>query len=194
MLWPTAGVAFGVVAGQVARWDGIRWARTTGGPGAQTVAIEDSRRPRRAAGRLFAATDFAVFVSQDLGDTWEDGSLGLPKRPHLWGGAAAAAAAMATGWGVWRARVDLVVEVVMPEMDGEQVKILFGVIQGGGGLVATPHGPVPVGPDGPAFDAVLWAAAAGLAAQIGGDAGEQVHMIARVMPCSQSRPCMGRRR
>ena len=64
-------------SGRIIRWDGAAWQDTAGGGFAVFEAD-----PRPGSRRLFAATDTAVFVSDDDGASWAAASRGLPACPH----------------------------------------------------------------------------------------------------------------
>jgi hypothetical protein len=66
--------AYALVGGQILRSDGKSWGLAEGYW--RTFAADPE------SGRLFAATDADVFVSDDDGGTWVDASYGLPARPH----------------------------------------------------------------------------------------------------------------
>ena len=125
--------AFALVGGRILRFNGLFWATTTGTN--WTTFAWDS-----PSGRLFAATDGDVFVSNDRGITWIDASVGLPVRPHCADLRIAADGRggrdlyLATyGHSVWRATIAQRSEIF--DLPPEAVEILISVIEDGGGLV-----------------------------------------------------------
>ena len=125
--------AFALVGGRILYFNGLFWSTTTGTDW-QTFAYD------LLAGRLFAATDGDVFVSNDRGRTWLDASIGLPARPHCSdlriaaNGKGGRDLYLATyGHSVWRATIAQRSKIF--ELPPEAVEILIGVIEDGGGLV-----------------------------------------------------------
>ena len=125
--------AFALIDGRILRFNGLFWATTTGKDW-NTFALDAE------SGRLFAATDGDVFVSQDWGLSWRDASFGLPARPHCADLRIAADGRggrdlyLATyGHSVWRAAIAQRPEIF--ELPPQAVEILIGVLEDGGGLV-----------------------------------------------------------
>ncbi len=125
--------AFALVGDRILHFNGLFWA-TTNGTDWLTFALDEQ------TGRLFAASDGDVFVSQDWGKTWLDASLGLPARPHCADlriasdGRGGRDLYLATyGRSAWRATIARRSEVF--ELPPQAVEVLVGVIEDGGGLV-----------------------------------------------------------
>jgi hypothetical protein len=65
-------------AGRIIRFDGSGWARSDEGlPGDACYALAS-----RGTEVIFTATDDRVFSSRNMGQSWMNASMGLPKRPH----------------------------------------------------------------------------------------------------------------
>ena len=125
--------AYALIDGRILRFNGLFWATTTGTD--WTAFTLDT-----PSGRLFAATDGDVFVSNDRGLTWSDASAGLPMRPHCSDLRIAADGKggrdlyLSTyGHSVWRATIAQRSEIF--DLPTEAVEILIGVIEDGGGVV-----------------------------------------------------------
>jgi hypothetical protein len=156
LVWVDRDQHYALAQGHVLRFTGLPgWEPLSGGPDGACRAIDVARRQHRRGlfnlrlgGRLFAATDSAVFVSDDDGTTWTDASAGLPRTPHVSDIRVAAhengeqwVYLASDGWGVWRAEVDDVrVTHHVAELTPHQIEILFGIINDGGGVGVTPSG------------------------------------------------------
>jgi hypothetical protein len=136
--------AYALIGGRILRFNGLYWSTTTGTDWT-TFALDAPE------GRLFAATDGDVFVSDDRGVTWTDASAGLPARPHCTDLRIAADGRggrdlyLATyGHSVWRATIARRSEIF--DLPPEAVEILIGVIDDGGGVVRIGKRFVPIPP------------------------------------------------
>jgi hypothetical protein len=125
--------ALALVDGRILHFNGLFWATTTGTD--WTTFARDSQ-----SGRLFAATDGDVFLSEDNGKSWIDASAGLPVRPHCTDlrvaddGVGGRDLYLATyGHSVWRATIDQRSPIF--DLPPEAVQILYGIIEDGGGIV-----------------------------------------------------------
>jgi hypothetical protein len=125
--------ALALVDGRILHFNGLYWATTTGTD--WTTFARDSQ-----SGRIFAATDGDVFVSENNGKSWLDASVGLPMRPHCTDlrladdGMGGRDLYLATyGHSVWRATIAQRSKIL--ELPPEAVEILWGLIEDGGGVV-----------------------------------------------------------
>ena len=130
---------------------------------------------------LFAATGPGVFCSTDaVGSNWVDCSNGLPEWPNgsaiqiVTAGDERSAYYATYGWGVFRASLEEDEATHIPEIDGAQAKILFGIIQGGGGVEIVGNRLVRVPPRGPARQLALALGVQTLASQLETPAGERL--------------------
>lgn len=171
---------FAMAGGFILHWEKDAWRGMSGGPGAQCAAIEFSRSKHSDAGRLFGATDWGVYVSDDIGVSWTDASFGLPRRAHVSDLRLARQTNgeqwlyLATyGWGVWRARVDDIEDIIIPHnLKAEVLRILVGVVEGGGGTEVTLHGKViHIPPSGPVTDVAALLVVANIASHLKGHSG-----------------------
>jgi len=117
--------------------------------------------PEIANGTLFAATRDGVFASSDLGQTWADCSEGLPTRLNGRAIFVTDTGGMPTvylatyGWGIFRASLAAKDTVVIPPLDKEMERILFGIVQDGGGVEIVNGRLKPSPPRGPARELAL---------------------------------------
>jgi hypothetical protein len=124
-------------------------------PGPPVPVFDVDGDPEIADGALFAASGEGVFGSID-GMTWVACSDGLPKWPNgraiqLTSAGGEPTAYYATyGWGVFRADLATDATAEIPQIDDEMVKIVFGIIQDGGGVEIVGKGIRRVPPRGPA--------------------------------------------
>lgn len=150
--------------------DGVWDAVTTLGRPALGIAVHPSH-----ADRLYAACDDGVWVSADAGDHWTTESDGLPTL------AQARRLCFVTerdgwrrllstyGWGILAAHVasEEPPEPRIPQLTPHEVKILFGIIQGGGGVEIRGNKIVRVPPRAPARELALLLGAMALGDQLG---------------------------
>lgn len=125
--------AFALVGSAILFFNGLFWSTTTGSDWT-TFAYE------KETGRLFAATDSDVLVSQDHGRSWKDASAGLPARSHCTDlriardGKGGLDLYLATyGHSVWRATISQRSKIF--DLLPEATELLIRVIEDGGGLV-----------------------------------------------------------
>jgi hypothetical protein len=165
-------------AGFILKYDGSAWDILPGVPRQQYVAIETDWTVDPKV--LYLATDRTVVSSADDGQTWTTETQGLPAHPHcadlrfviqpdenkyLYLGT--------FGRSLWRAQIVVPAPVVpKPPFVEQVVRILFGVIQDGGGW--TTGGPVP--PWGPENILFTGLAAASLAETVSG-AHANTHLV-----------------
>jgi hypothetical protein len=165
-------------AGFVLKYDGSAWDILPGLPQQQYAAIETDWTVDPKV--LYLATDRTVMSSADNGQTWTIETQGLPAHPHcadlrfviqpdqnkyLYLGT--------YGRSLWRAQIAVPGPIVpVPPFIEQVVRILFGVIQDGGGW--TTGGPVP--PWGPENILLSGLAAASLAETVSG-AQANTHLV-----------------
>ena len=124
-------------AGELCRFDGRSWTLLPpSGQTWKTFTVD------RETGRLFAASAADVFSSSDGGRTWLDASLGLPASPHCTdlrigadAGGGSTLYLSTYGRSVWKAKITFALEGPNFELPPQQLEVLLGVIEDGGGLV-----------------------------------------------------------
>jgi len=160
-------------SGFILIYDGSPWQAVSGLPQQSYSALETdwTENPKT----LYVATDTSVFSSSDNGKTWENQSTGLPARPHCSDIRFVAQADGSKylylgtyGRSSWRTLIPGPQRGgrVSPIL-GEIARVIYGVIQDGGGL--TTGGPVP--PWGPEGELVIATAAVLLTQTVPGEVG-----------------------